>query len=250
MLINETRTTVPQSKLRRLSGRAIRVFDRHKQKYSSIAAFETTLIPSVEQFVECYEGKTAGEIGAKKARNDSYAAVRELYLAGKNWISLLKRDITDLNVDQLSSTLSVPDDVINAATRMIELVTSHEQHSEDKLRYGAALIEEMTALVEAAQSKWAQAQESMVAQQELQAVAREKADTLNKELVVFRAVLRRVLGSSHRDYQMLRVSRYKEIDTDEDEATEEARAGLVSSGNNANEEGVTRLEASRMTVAA
>jgi len=220
MLYHENKITTPQQKLRRLSGRALRVIRRHRDRHETVAAFEKTLVPKTEDFNKYYEQKITRESAAKSALEEGYAVTRNLRLANNGWIDLLKRDVSDFDADQYSSQSVVPDDVINAASGIIEFVRYYQEHAEEPLAYGNELVDSLSVLLQTTREKWEQAQDAMAGQQELKAVTRKAALKLHNELKALRSVLRRVLGPSHRDYQKLRVLRGRELALEDEEVTE------------------------------
>lgn len=220
MIIENNKVTTPQQKLRRLSGRALRIIQRHKERHEIVAAFEKTLVPKTEDFIRCYEQKAARESASKVTLDEGYATTRNLRLASNGWVDLLKRDVADFDTDRYSSQSTVPDDVMNAASGILEFVRYYQEHSEEPLAYSSELIESLTVLLQTTREKWEQAQDAMTEQQELKATTREAAARLHDELKALRSVLRRVLGTSHRDYQKLRVLRGRELTLDESEMPE------------------------------
>jgi hypothetical protein len=239
-MLNEKKSAVSQSKHRRLSGRAIDVLERHKDDSVSIAAFEGSLPLAVDGYVTRYEQKIAIENENERLIAAAIFALGNLDEAGQNWVAILKKDLVNFEVEQFSSHSFVPDDVMNVAQRIIDLVKSYQESTENKLSYGSMLIEDMTTLLQTAKTAWKQVQEGKTALQELQSQTRAAAENLEKELVAFRRVLRRVLGSKHRDYQILRRDRGKDIEV-EDEAADVAQTDADKSA---------QSEASRFVVAA
>jgi hypothetical protein len=222
MYLIENRIATPQQKLLRLSGRALRVIQRHKERHELVAAFEKTLVPKTDIFTECYEQKAARKSAAKNLLKEGYVVTRDLHLEKNGWIDLLRRDVAEFDPEPYSTRSSVPDDVINAASGIIEFVRYYQEHSDRPLVYGSELLASLTILLESTQEKWEQAQDAMAKQQELEAATREAAVKLNDELKALRSVLRRVLGSSHRDYQKLRILHGRKLAVQEDEETEAA----------------------------
>jgi hypothetical protein len=209
-----------QQLLLRLAKRALRIIQRHKERHELVAAFEKTLVPKTEDFNRCYEEKAARESASKKTLKEGYAVSRNLYLANNGWIDLLRRDVAEFDPEPYSSKSLVPDDVMNAASGILEFVRYYQEQSEEPLAYGSELIESLTILLQTTREKWARAQNAMAEQQELKAATRQSAVDLHDELKALRKVLRRVLGTSHRDYQKLRILHGRELAVDEDEVSE------------------------------
>ena len=83
---------------------------------------------------------------------------------------------------------------------------------------GDALIARLEATLDTAEAHSNEARTARVLTQQDQAVVRECARALNRELVNLRRVLRTVLGSTHHDYRALRTFRPIRAETNRDEA--------------------------------
>ena len=87
-----------------------------------------------------------------------------------------------------------------------------------EIGFVARLVEELTASKEIASTKWFEAQDYLAEEQELRNAIRESAIEVQQMLILIRNTLRYTLGSSHRDYQKLRVTKSRH---DADESVDE-----------------------------
>lgn len=75
------------------------------------------------------------------------------------------------------------------------------------LPYAQELLDDLGSATERARTEWQGARAALVKLQELRAAARVDAVELQKRLTAFRRTARAILGSTHRDYALLRGQR-------------------------------------------
>jgi hypothetical protein len=121
---------------------------------------------------------------------------------------------------------ALSDDLIGGAERFLDVVRGFKDANGESPAYVADLLARVTPLLEAATQSWDAAQTHMAAERELLRQTREAAAAVQKELVALRRTLRATLGSTHRDYQMLRIARVAQ-DEDEIETSVDTDASAV-----------------------
>lgn len=203
-------------KLRRLSSRALRVFERRKATEPAIAAFEPTLLPVADAFMEAYDKARAHRMSRAQAMGTGKGAIGELLRKMRAWTGLLARDVTAFQRGEYGDSPKVPDDVIHDAQNLVRVVRNRADEGAP-LSYQDGLIADLEPAIAAAQAEWGTAGTSSSTQSELLEEARKAADAFNTELIAFRRVLRALIGSSHPDYQKLRSARVTSPDADDDE---------------------------------
>jgi hypothetical protein len=208
---NETHT--PNWKLRRMVPRALRVLGNHKGSIEELKTFELTLVPAAGRFVSLYDASRVGQTPRQQVI-DARRALRRLELGIRRWTGILTRDIPGFTSSSFLDGDSLSDDLIGGAERLLEVVRGFKGANGEQPGYVADLVARVTPLLEAATQSWDAAQTHMAAERELLRQTREAAALLQKELVALRRTLRATLGSTHRDYQVLRISR---VAQDEDE---------------------------------
>lgn len=110
----------------------------------------------------------------------------------------------------------MPHDVIANARKLVAFVIGYPT-DEPALSYAEAILSELSELIPVAQQDANAAKASLVTQQELQKASREAAAEFYRQVLLFRRVLRRLLGSSHRDCQLLHVERANSATRDAEE---------------------------------
>ena len=201
-----TTNNISQKKLRMLCDRALRIYERHEQRYSAIASYKDSLVPAAQSFIEAYDAASLFQQKRNAEMETGRSAVNALYALVRMWMPRIGRDVAGFSPNQLQGNTDSPDQLIGDALRLIDSVETHK----DSLPYGENLLTELQSAVDLAQKEWGDAQSALVEQQALQRQIRELGAVASGELVAFRQVLRVALGTSHRDYQALRRSRSKQ----------------------------------------
>ncbi len=141
------------------------------------------------------------------------AVLNDLLLS---WSGRLVRDVEGFDIGAYTRNASLTFDVVQKANSLKQLV---EQKGAE-LPYREALLTELTARIDSASSAEDAAHGARVALQEKQREVRELVASFHKELVSLRRTVRAVLGSSHFDYQRLRVPDRAAAEPPSDEASE------------------------------
>lgn len=194
---------VSQHKLRLLAARAVEVVTRNAHVDPTVAASGSYLLASARAFIASYDEARRFQSQRGAEMEQGRAAVETLQIRIRAWVGMLLSDIRDFRAMELDGSLAEPDHLFADAKRIIETV----QVQGSDLPYTKDLVDDLTAVSERARSEWAQARAAMVKLQELGSTARADAVELQKRLVSFRRTVKAILGTSHRDYQILRSSR-------------------------------------------
>lgn len=204
---------VPNWKLRRMVPRALRVLGNHKGSFEELKAIELTLVPAAQRFVELYDTARVSETPRREV-SESRKALRRLELGIRRWTGIVTRDIPGFTLASFLDGDALSDDLIGGAERFLEVVRGFKGSNGEAPSYVADLLARVTPLLEEATQSWDAAQNHMAAERELLRQTRAAAALVQKELVALRRTLRATLGSTHRDYQVLRIVR---VAQDEDE---------------------------------
>ncbi|HEX2882259.1 MAG TPA: hypothetical protein VHO25_22215, partial [Polyangiaceae bacterium] len=214
---NNDSSWVPNWKLRRMVPRALRVLGKHKDGFEELKTFELRLVSAAQRFVEVYDASRVGETPRQEVV-DARKALRKLELGIRRWTGILTRDIPGFTLASFLDGASLSDDLIGGAKRFLDLVRGFKTADGEPLEYVANIQARVTPLLAEATCCWEAAQDHMAAERELLRQTREAAAVVQKELVALRRTLKVILGATHRDYQVLRLSRVAqdedEIDTD------------------------------------
>jgi hypothetical protein len=213
-------TAVPQYVLRRLAQRALRVLERHGATHEVLAAIEESFRLVAEAFIKAYDQARTSKPHKALELRQGRVATKVLHTTLRSWLGWLARDFDDFDGSAFSSEPSTPDDVIADGERMVDFVARHEATTGEKLPYADKLIAEVSQALGAARKEWTEAQDAMVAHQELQAQVRALAGELQQNLVALRRTLRTVLGTSHKDYQKLRLAKTSHLDEEDPEVVD------------------------------
>jgi hypothetical protein len=205
-----TITHPPYYRLNRTVHAVPGVFDRHADN-EVIASFRAPLEPKLEAFHSSYDALEARRSEAQTTLVQSKAATQELLRAKQSLVGRVARDVPgfDLRDDSPSDT---PLDVISDAGRVVRVM---REEGKD-LPYAAVTLATIEPRIEAASTAYTAAENARVALQEQQAETRARAVELQRELTQLRRALRAQLGSSHADYQRLRVARSRKVGEDEE----------------------------------
>jgi len=222
MLIQD-RSYITYAKLNEQCRRAVDIIERHGEKAPTIDSQKSVLLPIINGYLDQQEQLTRLKARGKEALRDGNRLVKELYLVMRSWFGQLDFLLVGFNPVDFDCDLNRPDSVIGAADRLIDFVRSRMDNTEEtddgvgqasgdtgattRLEFAAQLLEDMTARRDAAYSAWREAQDYLAEQQELRSSIRETAIEVQHALVAIRKTLRHTLGSSHRDYQKLRLNR-------------------------------------------
>jgi hypothetical protein len=210
---NNQKVKVSNWRLRRMVPRALRVLNDHKGSVEELKAFEVTLVPAVQRFVELYDATRVSETPRTEV-TDARKALRRLELGIRRWSGILTRDIPGFSSASFLDGDALSDDLIGGAERFLEVVRGFKGANGEAPAYVPDLLARISPLLEAATQSWDAAQTHMASERELLRQTREAAAIVHKELVALRRTVRATLGDTHRDYQMLRMSR---VAQDEDE---------------------------------
>lgn len=203
---NNNKVQVPNWKLRRVVPRALRVLNTHKDGFEELKVFESALVPAAQRFCELYDASRASET-PRSELSDARKALRRLELGIRRWTGILTRDIPGFTLSSFLDGDSLSDDLIGGAERLLEVVRGFKGANGEAPTYVDDLVARITPLLTAATQAWDVAQTQLASERELLRQTREAAAVVHKELVAFRRTVRVVLGETHRDYQMLRMSR-------------------------------------------
>jgi len=214
----ETNTTnVPQHALRRLAPRALRVLERHGPKHEVLLSIEESFRIIALAYIKAYDEVRTSKPHTALELRQGRVATRRLLVVNRSWLGWLARDFDDFDGSAFSSDTSTPDDVIADGERIVDFVARHEALTGEALPYGAKLIEDVSQALGEARKEWTEAQDAMAEHQEKQAEVRRLASELQQNLVALRRTLRTVLGTSHRDYQKLRLAKTSHLDEEDAE---------------------------------
>jgi hypothetical protein len=226
-------------KLRRISSRVIRVFDRHKEAEPAFAAFEPTLVPAAEGFNDAYGKVRAHRVSRAKTLGFSLISAGTLLRKLRGWLGPVAKDIPGFDPSSFGDTPTVADDVIHDTEEFLRVV---EQAIEEgvQLAYAEALRADLEPAIEAAKAESGVAGTVQAHEAALIKTMHDAAATLQAELIAFRRTLRAHFGTSHPDYQKLRASKASAPDQDDDEVAaslpDEQEAALESNGDQATDE--------------
>ena len=193
------RISVPLSLLRRFASRAIEIIERHGEKHGAIAAYKATLIPAAEAFNQLYDVTQLGDTERRREVTEAREAAETLRRQVVAWGARLQRDIPGIELSTFHSSSTPPDDIIEAASTVLEKARSH-----GNLAYLEPLVADVDSALATAIKEREEAQSLLATRQENAAELRRLAHELQAELVALRRTLRAVLGASHRDVHKLR----------------------------------------------
>jgi hypothetical protein len=204
-------------KLRRLSGRAIQVLERHKAAEPAIAAFEPSLVPAAQAFKDAYDKARAHRVSRAMATGTGDEAIASLLKTMRGWLGPLAKDIPGFDARDFGNKPNVHDDVIADAHRLLQVV---DRVVEDgvELAYIEALHQDLEPAIATAEVEVGALGTCGADQAVLTRAVREAAATLQAELVAFRRTLRAHIGTSHPDYHRLRATRVSTDDHEDDVA--------------------------------
>jgi hypothetical protein len=199
--------SVPQWKLRRIAGRALRVLDDHGPHSAIIASYDTSVRAAVATFVQAHDALAVRSTDVHALGRTSNHALGALLRAMRGWVGVVARDLPGFAPLALPDH-PTPDDLLAQTDQLLEVV----QQLDATATWRDALVNDLEALLERSRDGLHQLRTGRATVQALQARNREAGAALQAQLVPFRRSLRAVLGPSHLDYQSLRVSRVRDTD--------------------------------------
>ena len=200
--------SITQRKLRMLCERVPRVFGRHRGAHPAIEPLGAALLPKANAFVEAYDKVINHEIARKAAMAAGHAAADELYARMRIWQTLVEIRVGRASWKPSTGSAACPDQLMGDAQRLMALVQQHR----DGISCAQECLENVREALANTEQLWMAAQVAQVKHQRLQKRARELGVEANTEIIVFRKLLRAVLGQSHHDYQSLRYRRSKQAE--------------------------------------
>jgi hypothetical protein len=251
-MLTQNRSYISYAKLNEQCRRALNVIERHQRKTPAIGSHKPMLQSTVERYFDQQEQLSALKVSGKQALREGRQAVRELNSCIRSWFGQLNFAVVGFDAGDYDCRIDSPDSVIGAGERLIEFVLSHKSANGDAtagegdadadaasagtaagagdngtMWFADQMVEELTAVKDAAVAAWMRAQDCLADEQELRSAIRESAIEIQRALVSVRRTLRNTLGTSHRDYQKLRLSRSYHEDADELDVVEQIE-GLAS----------------------
>lgn len=173
---------------------------RHATK-ASIAAHAPTLVPAANEAVSAIQDLDVLKIQQVKLLDASDEQIAVLHGVMLEWSSHLARDMRGFDLGLFTRDANHSLDVLKKAESLKQVV----EEAGVELPYQGTLLAELTARIDGANEARSSAQTARVALQEKQREVRELIVRFHKELVSLRRTVRAALGSSHIDYQRLRV---------------------------------------------
>jgi hypothetical protein len=209
-------TKVPHWILRRFASRAIHILQRLELDEPSLALYLETLGVTAPAYLDAYRAVVAYEATRGKSLIGRDETLQSLLRKLRTWTAVLARDI-GIDPTEYGDRPTVPEEVVNDTFELLAVLAQHEKQGRQMPFYTERLRADLTAAVEATQAELVAAGGSHTTLAELRAELRDAASTFQSDLVMFRRALRAFFGSSHPDYQRLRMPRTVQEMT-EDEA--------------------------------
>lgn len=206
----------PQWLLDRMAERATEVLNRNQAKSPLIAGFSITLPERAGNYRKQYAELDLYRREVRWLSDQAMAEIETLSTTASSWVQRLARHLTDFDTRPLATT-EVPHDVIAHSERLLERTRYLVDEKERPIPYAEQLTAHLQPLIESAKAAFLVRQDALVTLQERRAELRETAVLLEDELIALRNVLRKELGSNHRDYQYLRITRIRREDFDNTE---------------------------------
>jgi hypothetical protein len=221
-MYNKKPNSPPIYALALLGPRAMQVIDRHKST-PAIGAYEMTLGPKVGRFKEVHHELKQLVVTYKRQADLSAAAIEALEVTTRDWDAHLQVDTSYDSEDIAITETRTPDASLANATSVMALYREHGE-----LPYAAQALSDLEEKSSNAKAAYDAQQAGRVAVQEKQRELQSIAAGVQAELVKLRRALRRLLGSSHFDYQRLRVSTARADADVPDETTPVTAEGSTS----------------------
>ena len=201
-MTNSISININMATLHVLTERALRVFVKYKDVHPAIAGFESTLVPAANGFTDAFKAVQSHRATKSRDLIQGHADVQKLVDGVRSWLGMVARDLPGFDMD-VELEPGSPDRVIGYAENLVAVI----EHHKDALPYAAALLEHIGSVLVPARAEWERAQQALGDLQVMRRTLREQGIAMNRELVAFRRTLRTVLGTSNRDFQLLRASR-------------------------------------------
>jgi hypothetical protein len=250
-MINPDRTYISYGKLDEQCRRAVDIIERHRDKGVVIDSHRSTSLPVINRYFKQQEQLTALKTQATQASEASIQEAKALSRSLRAWLGQLSLMVSGLDSRDFSCDAGAPESVIGAAESLIDFVTTHQAESagaaedttggesgtagepssagdETAIVFAAQMIDDLTSGKTVAYEKWRDAQDRLSKEQELRNKIRGTAIEVQNALVSLRKTLRNTLGSSHRDYQKLRLDHGKRNESEDAEQLE----SISSTGEN------------------
>jgi hypothetical protein len=186
--------------VRRLAPASVFVVQRHAGK-ASIAAYAPRMVPLANEVLVAIQDLDMLKADQVKLIAASDAQNAELNGKMLGWSGHLVHDLEGFEIGAYTRDVNLSFDVVQKAFSLKRFV---EEKGVD-LPYRETLLTELTARIESASGMEQAAQMARGALQEKQREVRELTARFHAELVNLRRTVRAELGSSHVDYQRLRV---------------------------------------------
>lgn len=196
-----------------MADRVVRVVAEHKEAHVALAGPASTVVPAAEAYIKVYDQAVMARAAQRGEMEIGRDSLRELWQQIRAGLAAVQYAMPAFDTSELTGSVDKPETLFSDGYKLIELV------SKGGVTQGEAIVALLKAALEKAEPEWAKAQRARVALQTTQAVVRQHAVVLNRELVALRRVLGIVLGTSHLAYQTLRTSRVSNPDViDEDDS--------------------------------
>src|SRR5690606_20804256 len=213
----ETRApTTSQWKLRRLAKRSIAVFNRHAGVSGAIAAYQGSLIPRAEAYIQAYDAAALYEPRWRKEIAEGRGAMFALLTSINAWKPHLARELPGFDIATIGDKPTVPEDLVEDGERLadgLEMIVDGEGVT---LPWATGGATELRTKADDAERETEEAAAADSTLSELLATVRRTGVELEQDLTLFRKTLRSVLGRSHPDFQKLRVEKASKPDDDDD----------------------------------
>lgn len=146
--------TTTNIRMRTLAERALRLLGVYQVTVPSLVALSPVLVPSALAYIKAYDDHQNFQAHHREHMGEGRAKVKALYTLMRHWTSVLTAIIPGFSEDSLHGTLSIPDQVLADAQRLIPLVEAHQ----DKLPDNSTLLAELNTMLTAATEEWNEAQ--------------------------------------------------------------------------------------------
>jgi len=187
-----------------------------------LTVYATTLIPKATAYMTAYDDSARYESQWRREMAEGKGAVAALVKVIRSWLPLLVRDIPQFDASTFADKPDVPDDVIEDAGRLIDLIEEIKGKDGQALPYKNVATQALTKDIAAANKEWSEAEAADAHYQKLLADTRSTGAVFDTELQAFRRTLAQVVGRSDKDYQKLRAERASQKDEDDDSAAPES----------------------------
>jgi hypothetical protein len=177
------------------------VVEQHKELHPGIAEAATTVEPAATAFIKVYDDAVEFHTAQSREMEQGKESLAVLEREIRSCLAIVYHRLPGAEVNELDGSVDTPNRLISDGYKVITLLAKAE------VSQGEALKARLEAALKAAEAQWHKAQEARMVLQQRQAIVREHAIALNKELVALRRLLHVVVGTHHLAYQTLRTSR-------------------------------------------